>query len=154
MLQLTRMQLDTMATHGADGYPHEVCGLLVGRFSGDRQVRTVLEVHPTGNNNTERAHDRYDLDPIDYMRIETDAEARGLEVVGVYHTHPDHPSRASETDRQRAADVWGDAESWSYLILAIHDGKLASQQSWVLRKGAFDEEPVTVSPQAEPRAVD
>ncbi len=141
MLIITDEQIAQMQRHGEAGYPHEVCGLLVGR-TGPQGERIVEAVHETANLNTERAHDRYILDPVQYLQIETDAAAAGLEVIGVYHTHPDHPSKPSETDRARAEEVWGnaDSESWSYLILEIAEGALAAFNSWVLRHAAFEHE--------------
>lgn len=125
------------------GYPHEACGLLLGRLEGG--ARRVVEARPAGNLNKERAADRYDLDPADYRRIDEDARRRGLSVLGVYHSHPDHPSAPSETDRARAAEVWGPFESWSYVILEVAKGQVASWRSWVLKDEAFGEEEVRVS---------
>ncbi|MGE0432719.1 MAG: Mov34/MPN/PAD-1 family protein [Planctomycetota bacterium] len=141
MLIITDDQIAQMQRHGEAGYPHEVCGLLVGRTTADG-ARIVEQIRATANLNTERAHDRYILDPQQYLQIETDAAAQGLEVIGVYHTHPDHPSRPSETDRARAEEVWGnvDAESWSYVILQIAKGRAGTWNSWVLRNAAFAEE--------------
>jgi len=136
----------SMKEQAEGGYPREVCGLLLGRFEDRRQVRQVSEAHAAGNLNQDRSGDRYDMDPTDYLRIENAGRARGLEVVGVYHSHPDHPSRPSETDRQRAEEIWQAAESWSYLILEVASGRLVSLRSWVLRQGAFREEEVRILP--------
>ena len=62
--------------------------------------------------------------------------------MGVWHSHPDHPSAPSETDRQQAQQVWGEAESWSYVILEVAKGKVASKRSWILRSGKFSEEDI------------
>ena len=141
MLIITDEQIAQMQRYGEAGYPHEVCGLLVGRIGANGE-RIVEAVRDTDNLNTERARDRYILDPQQYLQIETDAAAAGQEVIGVYHTHPDHPSKPSETDRARAEEVWGNTEheSWSYVILEISEGALASWNSWVLRHAAFEHE--------------
>lgn len=136
-----------MRSHGEEGYPDEVCGLLVGEYEEGTRVRRVLEVHRAGNRNRERAADRYDLDPADYIKIEEAARGRKLEVVGVYHSHPDHPSRPSETDRQRAEEIWQSAESWSYVILEVAQGRAASYHSWILRDGRFEQEQIQVAPE-------
>jgi proteasome lid subunit RPN8/RPN11 len=133
-----------MKVHAESGYPREVCGLLVGRVDSAGGARRVLEATQAANLNRERARDRYDLDPADYLRIESDARARRLEVLGVYHSHPDHPSAPSETDRLRAEEIWQEAVSWSYLILEVASGNLASRRSWVLRERAFQEEEIRV----------
>lgn len=139
MLFITPAAVATLEEHARGGYPHEVCGLLVGRTTAPGE-RCALEVHPAPNLNVERAHDRYVLDPAAYMRIETSAAARAMEVVGVYHTHPDHPSAPSETDRARAEEVWEDLESWSYLILEVTSEGVRSWRSWVLVDRRFAQE--------------
>lgn len=106
------------------GYPHEVCGLLLGRVEGER--RLVEVVHPARNLNLERAHDRYELDPRDQLAAEQAARASGREVLGVWHTHPDHPATPSETDR---AAAWS---GWSYVILSVAGGEVADLRSWRL----------------------
>ena len=133
-----------IAKHAEEGYPQEICGILVGRQERARASRRVLDAQAAENRTADRARDRYDLDPNDYLRVEEEADARGLEIVGIYHSHPDHPSRPSETDRDRAAEAWGAGESWSYLIIEIRRRKVVSWRSWVLREGAFEEEEVRI----------
>ena len=82
------------------------------------------------------------MDPLAQMRIEKEAAAKGLKIVGVWHSHPDHPSAPSETDRAQAEQVWDEAESWSYVILEVAKWKVVSRRSWVLKGGAFTEEEV------------
>lgn len=135
-----------MNDHTESGYPREACGLLLGRFTAGTGMRRVAEARPAANLNLERAADRYELDPADFLRLEQEARAQQLEVVGVYHSHPDHPSRPSETDRLRAAEVWQDSESWSYLILEVASGRVASRRSWVLKQGVFAEEEIQILP--------
>lgn len=106
------------------GYPNEVCGLLLGRVEGEQ--RRVEVVHPARNLNVERARDRYELDPRDQLAAEEAARAAGREVLGVWHTHPDHPAQPSETDR---AAAWS---GWSYLILSVVRGEVADLRSWRL----------------------
>jgi proteasome lid subunit RPN8/RPN11 len=147
VLILGEADLEIMKRHGAEGYPEEVCGLLVGSSEPETGVRRILEVRRAANRARNR-QERYDLDPYDHRRIEEEARQRNLEVVGVYHSHADHPSDPSETDRRLAGDIWQSSESWSYLILEVTAGRAASWKSWVLREGIFLEEPVEVS--AEP----
>jgi proteasome lid subunit RPN8/RPN11 len=105
-------------------YPREACGLLLGRVESARRLAEV--VHPARNLNVERAHDRYELDPRDQLAAERAARDGGREVLGVWHTHPDHPATPSETDR---AAAWS---GWSYLILSVVRGELADLRSWRL----------------------
>lgn len=116
------------------GYPRECCGLLLGR-AADGAV-SVEDVTEARNLNTERAHDRYELDPQGFLRADAQAREQGLEIVGVLHTHPDHPARPSQTDLEQA---W---EGWSYLILSVEGGRAQALRSWRLRDGAFVEEAV------------
>ncbi|MFZ5512790.1 MAG: Mov34/MPN/PAD-1 family protein [Pseudomonadota bacterium] len=118
-----------------ESYPEEGCGLLLGRRDGGARV---LRVRRGRNINTGRARDRYELDPLDYLAAENEAAAAGLELVGVWHTHPDHPARPSETDREYA---W---PGWSYLILAVGPTGVTEARSWTLdRERRFREEEVT-----------
>jgi len=137
---LTEEAEQAMKGHAEKGYPHEVCGLLLGVLEESGKTRRVRETHPARNLNQNRPGDRYELDPSDFLRIEREALTRRLEVMGVYHSHPDHPSIPSETDRARAEEIWQEAESWSYVILEVAAGRIASWRSWVLRGRAFAEE--------------
>ena len=100
------------------GYPHEVCGILLGRDG------RADEAHACPNLAVDRAHDRYQMDPAAQLRIEKDARVRGLEVLGYYHSHPDHPADASATD---LALSW---EGVHYLIVAVRQGRVVDQRLW------------------------
>ncbi|WP_019140222.1 M67 family metallopeptidase [Noviherbaspirillum massiliense] len=123
----------TLASWAESAYPHESCGLLIGeRAAADHVVRRVTQAR---NLNLERARDRYELDPQHLLDADNAARAQGLEVLGVWHTHPDHPARPSETDRLAA---WPE---WSYVILEVTDGGVRDLRSWRLNKAqVFDEE--------------
>ncbi len=120
------------------GYPLEACGLLVGRQTNDHvDVERVVEAR---NLNRERAHDRFELDPQDFIATDESARAEGLEIVGVWHSHPDHPARPSETDR---AAAWG---GWSYVILSVARDGVRDLRSWRLESEQFVEEVITICP--------
>lgn len=126
-----RAQLEEMASVG---YPLETCGLLVGRQGeGRAEVTRVLQAR---NLNEERAHDRFELDPRDFLTADEQARADGLEIVGVWHTHPDHPARPSEIDRAAAWD------GWSYVIVSVTRDGVADLRSWRLRQEQFIEEQI------------
>lgn len=120
------------------GYPLETCGVLVGTQSEGRVH--VSRAVAARNLNTERAHDRYELAAEDWLAADEAAQADGLEVVGIWHSHPDHPARPSETDRVRA---W---EGWSYLIVSVQQGRAAELRSWRLAGEAFQEESIEAWP--------
>jgi proteasome lid subunit RPN8/RPN11 len=85
---------------GGAAFPDEGCGVLVGRIDGQRAV--VIEATSGRNTNTERSRDRYLLDPADIVRADRDARERGLDIVGFWHSHPDHPARPSQFDTDHA----------------------------------------------------
>lgn len=99
----------TIRRRAAVAYQDEGCGVLIGRFRGDHV--TVVEATHGTNLNRERSRDRYILDPADIMRADRDARARGLDIVGFWHSHPDHPARPSQFDTDHA---WVD---YVYLIV-------------------------------------
>ena len=125
--------------HGEQAYPEEGAGLLLGELKdSDHQVKEIL---PLANAREAQArHNRYQLTPQDYMQGEQFAESLGLAVLGVFHSHPDHPNRPSEFDRQWA---W---PNFSYLITSVLQGKAARSRSWRLReeRDNFSEEQIAV----------
>lgn len=125
-------------------YPHECCGVLVGTTDKDKN-HTVHAFRKCKNLNKERAADRYDMDPLDFLRAEREFEKSPWEIIGIYHSHPDHPSRASQTDTDRALEIM--AFAWSYVIVSVQDGKVASAQSWMLneQERKFYEEPLVTT---------
>lgn len=126
-----RAELEAAATAG---YPDETCGLLLGL--NDARGCRIAAQRTARNLNRVRAADRFELDPQDYLAAENEAARAGLEVVGIWHSHPDHPARPSETDRAMA---W---PGWSYVILAVAPGRRADLRSWRLAGQAFVEEEV------------
>lgn len=139
-LKLNRDHLETILSHGSRDYPNECCGMLLGHADGD--VKAVTEVVPLRNlrhdpdkaaeivpledPSRETERNRFLIDPLDQMRVEKDAQARSLKVVGYYHSHPDHPARPSTYDRDHA---W----PWSsYVILSVERGEPKDVNSWVL----------------------
>jgi len=119
------------------GYPDETCGLLVGRTHLGRTE--TLRATRAKNLNQARARDRYDLDPADFLAADLAAREAGLEIVGVWHSHPDHPAEPSETDR---AAAW---EGWSYVIAEVTRSGVRALRSWRLDGQRFVEEPVSSS---------
>lgn len=128
--------MESIRAHGSEGYPHEICGVMIG----PRGDRTVTEVKRARNIVVERARDRYEIDPRDHIRIQREADAAGLDIVGYYHSHPDHPAQASRFDTERA---WA---GYVYLIVAVHDGKPVDANCFVAERdgGPFRPEPLEV----------
>jgi proteasome lid subunit RPN8/RPN11 len=127
-------------------YPDEGCGVLLGRFAGARVE--VVDATSGNNLNTERSRDRYLLDPDDIVRADRDARARGLDVVGFWHSHPDHPARPSQFDTDHA---WVD---YVYVIVnTITDGA-GDLNGFTLddEGGPFRHVPLVVTPGPGPGA--
>jgi len=135
VLSLREAERRKLAAWAMEAYPYEACGLMLGRQAAGEVE--VLEVRRARNLNVARARDRYELDPADYLSAEQAAAVQGVELVGVWHTHPDHPARPSPTDRALA---W---EGWSYVIAAVTSGGVTELRSWRLNGGAeFKEEEI------------
>lgn len=131
-LRMARPACRELALAAAAGYPHEVCGLLIGRTGdGATTVERIVEVP---NLDRDRPHDRYRLDPAGWVAADRGARAAGLDVVGVWHTHPDHPAHPSATD---LAAAWPDL---SYLIVTTTMSGAVEARSWRLAEGGFREE--------------
>ena len=100
MLKIKKQHIEEIKRQAKEGYPYEVCGFLIGKMDYSLNTREVLEVIQVENQNKERANDRFDISPKDYMKVEQYADSKGLQIVGIYHSHPDHPDRPSQTDLQ------------------------------------------------------
>ncbi|MCX8200597.1 MAG: M67 family metallopeptidase [Candidatus Caldarchaeum sp.] len=103
-----------------DGYPYETAGLMLG-FMAPAEVIEIVSVR---NVHEGDRRVRYLVDPIEYYNAEKTAEAKGLEVVGVYHSHPDHPARPSAYDLEYALPPW------YYLIVSVTAGKAVEYKCW------------------------
>lgn len=120
-LQITKSELEKMKQHAEQGYPHEVVGILAGQ----RQSNLVTEVRNLLNERSD-TNNRYQVSALALMRAEQELESRGLEIVGYYHSHPDHSSQYSEYDKEHALP------NMSYVILSILQGASNTFQSWRL----------------------
>jgi proteasome lid subunit RPN8/RPN11 len=138
-LEIPKKVLQDIYAHGELAYPEEGAGLLLGEINGDeRQVVEILTLPNTREQSARR--NRYLLSAEDYMQAEAEAAEKGLDVLGVFHSHPDHPNEPSEFDRQWA---W---PSFSYLITSVRMGKAADSRSWRLLndRAEFVEEAIKI----------
>lgn len=136
-LTISKNLLEKIHLHGEQSYPEEGAGFLLGR--ADATSREVTEILTLTNSREDSArHNRYLLTPQDMLRGEDEAERLGLDVIGVFHSHPDHPNQPSEFDRQWAMP-W-----FSYIITSVHAGKAIESRSWRLAndRSKFDEEEI------------
>lgn len=136
MIQLQPEHLKIITTHAQNTYPQECCGVILGYVNNESKI--VVEVIPTANAwNTETENftendlthstkDRYTIAPQELLKIQKSARDRNLCIIGIYHSHPDHPAIPSECDRLYA---WPE---YSYIIVSVKNGQTSSVKSWTL----------------------
>src|SRR5271157_23057 len=130
MLKLYQSAYISLRQHGEETYPHECCGVLLGHFDDDGSgpvAKTVSRIARCGNTREDSPHNRYHIDPKELIRIQREGRERGEDIVGFYHSHPDHPAQWSPTDLAEAH--WFGC---SYVITAVEKGKAAVTNSFEL----------------------
>jgi len=125
MLIINKGDYELLRKHGEETYPHECCGVLLGTFNPAN--RTVVQVARCGNTRDDRPQDRYHIDPKELIAIQRRASGQGLEIVGFYHSHPDHPAQWSQTDLAEAHWL-----GCSYVITQVEKGSANRTHSFVL----------------------
>jgi proteasome lid subunit RPN8/RPN11 len=145
-MKIEKGALEEIQAHGAEGYPHEICGIMIGP-PGDG---LVTEVRRAGNIigqprsrwsfASDRTVDRYEMDPLDQIRVDREARLLGLDIVGYYHSHPDHPAKASMFDADQSY------AGYVYVIVSVEKGKPVDINAFVTEKdrGPFRPEPLEV----------
>jgi proteasome lid subunit RPN8/RPN11 len=121
---------------GVETYPHECCGALLGRDAisegAAARPREILALFPLVNRREDSPHNRFSVTSLDVLRADKAAQARALDVIGWYHSHPDHPAKPSEYDREHA---W----PWfSYVIVSVQNGVPREMTSWRLNDDRAD----------------
>jgi proteasome lid subunit RPN8/RPN11 len=125
MLKISQNDYTEIRRHSEETYPHECCGVLLGTMDGDG--RAVTSTARCGNTRNDSPHNRYHIDPKELVRIQREGRERGLDIVGFYHSHPDHPARWSQTDLAEAHWM-----GCSYVITSVEKGKAAITNSFEL----------------------
>lgn len=147
MLTLNQRHIEHINRHAEHEYPNECCGLLLGRFADDDNGSKVVYETMSVSNAREKEvrHYRSLILPEELLRGEREARSRGLEVVGNYHSHPDHPARPSRFDLEHA---W---PTWSYVIVSVNKGRACSLLSWQLEhdRSHFNSEQVVTAAAAK-----
>jgi proteasome lid subunit RPN8/RPN11 len=124
-IQLGKEHITAIVQHGEAAYPFEGCGLLLGREEDGRKV--VARVLPVENTReTEAKHNRYLIPPEAVIEAEQQAAQEGLDIIGFFHSHPDHPERPSDFDREHAWP-W-----YSYLVTSVQQGRAVTTTVWTL----------------------
>jgi proteasome lid subunit RPN8/RPN11 len=122
-LSISKELAEKIRAHGAETYPHECCGALLGR---DNDPREILGLFSLINRRDDSPRNRFSVNAQDVLDAEKSARQQGLDVVGWYHSHPDHPARPSDYDRDHAWP-W-----YSYVIVSVVQGQPQDMTSWRL----------------------
>ena len=149
VIKLSVGLFEEIKRHAEREYPHECCGLLIGRIEGGGRTRVVSETYPVENRFEEgERHHRMSIGPLDYARAERLYAGRGLGVVGNYHSHPDHPAVPSQYDLEHLAP-W---PTMSYVVVSVREGEAVELRSWELEadRSRFNEEEVARVAAEEP----
>jgi proteasome lid subunit RPN8/RPN11 len=123
---------EKIRAHGAEAYPNECCGALLGHDAsgeaGQERPREILGVYPLVNRREDSPRNRFSVTSKDVLEAERAAGASGMDVIGWYHSHPDHPARPSEYDREHAWP-W-----YSYVIVSVRGREPKEMTSWRLQE--------------------
>ncbi len=136
MLRMQFSDYEAIRAHGEQTYPHECCGVLLGR--AEEGVNVVYQTVAAGNTRTDSAHNRYNISPVELIRIQRQARGAGFDIVGFYHSHPDHPAQWSPTDHAEAHWL-----GCSYVITRVAGDKtrgLAEDSNSFLLAGTSEED--------------
>ena len=130
-LAISKELLDQIHVHGEESYPEEGAGFLIGSESKVEHILTLQNARED-----EARHNRFLISTEDYLKAELTADKLGLSLIGVFHSHPDHPNRPSEYDREWAQPFF------SYIITTVNQGKAIESRSWRLLedRSKFEEE--------------
>ena len=141
MLKIEKSAFEQLRAHGEETYPHEACGVLLGQVAAGE--RNVASVERCANTRTDSPGNRYNIDPAELVRIQRESRKRGEDIIGFYHSHPDHPARPSGFDLDNAH--WFGC---SYVITAVEKGKALDSNSFELagdpEHKSFQQEPIAV----------
>ena len=125
-LRIGKSEWEQLRRHGEETYPHECCGVLLGQI-GDNGVKHVRAIVQCENQRSDSLHNRYSINPRQLIRIQREARERDQDIVGFYHSHPDHPARWSSTDLAEAH--W---TGCSYIITSVMNGVATETNSFNL----------------------
>jgi proteasome lid subunit RPN8/RPN11 len=141
LLRISQPDLNFVRAHGEETYPHECCGILLGTIDIDKDERLVKTVIRAGNTRLDSLHNRYSIDPKELIAAQKQARLAALDIVGFYHSHPDHPPRWSPTDLAEAHWI-----GCSYVITSVVKGKADVTNSFALT-GTIEEDKKLVDEQ-------
>jgi proteasome lid subunit RPN8/RPN11 len=138
MIIITELQRLEMNRHAESEYPNECCGAVLGRFENGKKItHTILPI--SNMREPEAKHNRFLIRPEEFLHCEKTARKSGLDMIGFYHSHPDHPAEPSQYDLEHALPVY------SYIIIAVAKGNAGEMTSWELQndRTQFNKELIT-----------
>lgn len=135
-LKIGRGDIENIHRHARETYPEECAGAIVGMDTGEMKV--VVDVWPAENTHEDERSRRFLIEPLQIKKFEEDAAGRDMDLLGFYHSHPDHPAEPSEYDQEHA---W---PYYSYVIASVSQDSVRDTRSWVLRddRSGYDEEEI------------
>jgi proteasome lid subunit RPN8/RPN11 len=144
MVKISKALLGQIRQHGEETYPHECCGVLLGTVDLETHVREVKRTVRAGNTRADSPQNRYNIDPRELIAAQRLAREAGEDIIGFYHSHPDHPAQWSKTDFAEAH--W---YGCSYMITSVEQGKAKVTNSFALIGSSeedkrFIDEPVEI----------
>jgi proteasome lid subunit RPN8/RPN11 len=134
MLHIAQPILDQIRRHGEEAYPHECCGVLLGQIDSDQDERRVSRAVRCGNTRSDSPQNRYHIDPRELIAAQKQGREQGEDIVGFYHSHPDHPAQPSSTDLAEAHWI-----GCSYVITSVDHGRAVQTNSFALA-GSLEED--------------
>ena len=144
-LQFTEEVLEAISQHARKDYPNECCGFLLGTETDDQRQFTDYLLVDNSKEGDQRK--RFEISGKDYMKAECEAALRGLDLLGIYHSHPDHPAIPSRHDHKQAVPFF------SYVILSVRKGQISKYTSWQLNEaGEFEREHIINTQQYQQEA--
>ena len=148
MLKISLKDYGEIRRHGEETYPYECCGVLLGQMDGE--TRAVSSIARCQNTRVDSPRNRYNIDPKELVRIQRQARERDEDIIGFYHSHPDHPAQWSKTDLEEAHWI-----GCSYVITRVAAGRAEVTNSFELTgtletDKAFADEKIEVVPFPEP----
>jgi proteasome lid subunit RPN8/RPN11 len=141
-ITLDETAVDVINQHAIETFPFECCGFLYGNETDGRFISLAVPVTNSKEGDQRR---RFEISPLDYLRAEEFALKNNTQLLGIYHSHPNHPAIASQHDLAVAMPFF------SYVIVSVVDGEIADLKSWKLKEDSreFQEEEVNVLQNAE-----
>lgn len=139
-VSINNKALKSLETHALRDFPNECCGFLFGKTKDGN--RTINEAQAIKNSKEGDQRRRFEIHPLDYLKAEKKALAEGIELLGIYHSHPLHPAIPSEHDLAKAQ------HGFSYFITSVNADKIIMTKSWILnKKNTFTEETININKQ-------